>query len=249
MRAARACGRDAKRAQAARAAPRSSTGRARAAAGRGRAAARERRDVRRQRADQGARRARGDRRGGDRRRLGDRGARARRPPRRALGALRRARTRPTRRTCEAALASSSDARRPLGRLRLRDRPRRRRRRRARCRGPLRGHAYRRAARHAAASATTRRSSPPTPAPTTGGRWPSSSRPRSTRSATAAARAALAEARLEGGDVIRTKSGAAGALDRLELAADRAQAGRRRDHRLDRDHHRGGPLARSTCSPR
>ena len=43
-------------------------------------------------------------------------------------------------------------------------------------------------------------------------------------------------------MIRTKSGAAGALDRLQRAADRAQARRRGDHRLDRDPHRGGPLA-------
>ena len=42
-------------------------------------------------------------------------------------------------------------------------------------------------------------------------------------------------------VIRTKAGAAGALGRLERAPDRAQARRRRDHRLDRDHHRGDPL--------
>ena len=34
----------------------------------------------------------------------------------------------------------------------------------------------------------------------------------------------------------------GALDRLQRAADRDQARRRGDHRLDRDRHRGGPLA-------
>ena len=38
-----------------------------------------------------------------------------------------------------------------------------------------------------------------------------------------------------------KDRAAAALDRLELGADRAQARRRRDHRLGGDHHRGDPL--------
>ena len=46
----------------------------------------------------------------------------------------------------------------------------------------------------------------------------------------------------GARVIRTKSGAAALSIASNALADRDQARRRGDHRLDRDHHRGGPLA-------
>ena len=85
------------------------------------------------------------------------------------------------------ISRARQAGRPLGRLRLRARLRRRRRHRAPLRGPLRGDADHASRAAAAASATTRRSSRSTPAPTTSARWPSSSRTRSTRSATAGAR--------------------------------------------------------------
>ena len=72
----------------------------------GRAAARGRRHLRRERADQGPRRPRGDRRGGDRRRLGDRGRGARRRARASARPATPARTRPTRRTWRSCCARS-----------------------------------------------------------------------------------------------------------------------------------------------
>ena len=77
---------------------------------------------------------------------------------------------------------------------------------------------------------------------------SSARPRRTRSAIAAVPRgcwpriwrAPAGRRRRDDDPHQERRG--GALDRLQLAPDRDQARRRGDHRLDRDRHRGGPLA-------
>ena len=113
--------RDPQRPQAARVPAAAARRAARAAARRGRAAAGDRRDVRGERADQGARGRRGHRRARDRRRLRHRGRGARRPPRRALGALRR---RDGVRRREPRQAARRGARRQRAALRLRGRLRR-----------------------------------------------------------------------------------------------------------------------------
>ena len=126
------------------------------------AAAGGRRDVRRERARQGARGGGGDRRGGDRRRLGHRGGGARRRARACARRATRASTRPTRENLAKLLREAPGGQRAG--LRLRDRLRRPgAAREQRLRGPLRGHAGRRAARRAAASAMTRCSCPTTAA--------------------------------------------------------------------------------------
>ncbi len=112
-----------------------------------------------------------------------------------------------------------------------------RRRRAPVRGALRGKAGRapRAAR--AASATTPPSSPPTRGPTTIARWPSSTPPRSTRSATAGGPRGSSPSWLEAGHD-RHQVGRRDVQRRLELAPDRAQ-----------DRRRARSPARSRSSPR
>ena len=197
--------------------------------------------------DQGARRARGDRAGRDRRRLGDRGARrsaggpgSTRPATRGPGAS------DEENLDEAAARGRGGRRRSPRRLRLRARPGRRGRRRARLRGPLRGRAGR-----ASRAATGGFGYDPAFVPDDTGPDDDAhdgraepggeERDQPPRPRRAAARRAPGAARRPSA-MIRTKTRRGGALDRLQRAADRAQARRRGDHRLDRDPHRGGPLA-------
>ena len=212
---------------------------------RGRAAARGRRHLRRERARQGAR-------GPARRPAGPRSPTTpgSRPPRSAAGpgSARRAtpaRTRATRRTwrscsprsagedrrvayvCVIALVDDDGAEQLFeGRCEGDADRRAARERRLRLRPGLRPGRHR--------------------ARTTSGRWPSSRPTRSTRSATAGRRRPRRWPSDAGGgrrvpQMTITKPAAAGGLDRLQLAPDRAEAGGRGDHRLDRDPERGDPL--------
>ena len=204
-----------------------------------------------ERAGQGARGAPGDRPAGDRRRLRDRGARARRRAR-------------------ACAPPASPARSATDEENLAQAPRRARRRGATARSPTsarsryvgerrRGDCSRDAARATLAREPRGdRRLRLRPGLRPGRHRPGDERTmaelrptRSTRSATAgrAARAMRARgrpSRAATDDRDRSEPGspsrrAAGGLDRLELDPDRAQAGRRGDHRLDRDPDRGAPL--------
>ena len=252
----------AQRAQAAGVPRAAAAARGRAAARRRRAAARDGRHVRRERARQGARRGGGHRAAGRRRRL--RASRRRRSA--ARPGVRSARYAGEDASDEENLAKllrevPADGDRRVAyvcALALRRPPTASERAR---RGALRGDADPRAARRAAASATTPRSSRTTRP--TAARWRSSTpaekdaishrgraarallerwrRRRVSRRRPALAAAAEAPA----GAIGRRPSGAqaarGGGLDRLERDPDRAEARRRRDHGLDRDHHRGDPL--------
>ena len=192
--------------------------------------------------DQGARGRRGHRRAGDRRRLRHRGRGARRPPRRALGPLRR-RRRDRRR--EPRQAARRGARRQ-SRLRYVCVDRLRRRRagaehssRARCEG-----------RMAAAPRGERRLRlRPGLRPRRRRRRPHDGRARRRREGRASRTAAAPHGRRRHGSrepvtaprAPGSRSRARRALDRLELRADPAQDRGRRRHRLGRDHHRGDPL--------
>ena len=139
---------------------------------------------------------------------------ARRPPRGALGPLRRRGRDRRGEPRQAAARRSSGRGRSPGRLRLRARPGRRRRRRAGLRGPLRGDARRASRAAAAASATTPPSSRDDTGPDDGGRWPSSS-PDEKHAISHRGRAARATGCARSGSwpeqvVIRTKPGAAAA---------------------------------------
>ena len=208
------------------------------------------RDLRRQRAGQGARGPRGDRPGGDRRRLGDRGARARRAPRGPLGPLRAARgeRRGEPASCCCASSTARDDRRAayVCALAYVDEDGAEHVFEGRCEGVLAreprgagGFGY----DPAFVPDDTGPDDERTMAELEPGGEARDQPPR------AAPRRLLAAPGWSGERMIRTKSGRGDALDRLQLAADRAQARGRGDHRLDRDHHRGGPLARSTWSPR